>query len=630
MDNERRVNKIHGILVEDSRVPELIKKVDEATPTVVVDSLPLENIKHNVIYAVKKVAPIYKIWLYGQSFNPLTSVADDPQLQEMASILVANGWTSEELNNVQLIMLGLFLPVDINVDGTILQNIVDSTGFTLKLGEGGTYIVNKKFSTIDETYTYLFSPEHAVDYAAADLQPAVETVQTLLKSKGFTWSNDPIEGIGIQAVVDENSTVSYEYYIYNGQQWVNLEGVKVVNELPSPGVGGVLYAVQSVDYYTSIFGTKMPTLTTDNTATWDSTQESLFDANNRTLDEKNAYSILSQFGFAVAQNAGIGGSTSGNDVINNQYLNDSYSFSLTVHGVKIAYDFETLLDLGNYLFDEQYIDDLLKLQADTPEEQEATRTLLTQYISTLKEMGFQFSTSALSSSQIGLVAENKFKYYLWDGSEYIEVEKNKTVFKSLGSGENLSNLTFTEKEFDNLYNGGSLIVDKDDVDITTYRVVKTGVANKEYSVCLSCASVVNMTNDVQYGDTKTGLSTLIYIRRKTNGTINITVYDYNNFGNIWSQFVFGGNNWNPLLPNLGDYKFYYDIYLGNINEIYDVVNTSLIYCSLAFPATLAVSGNFAPFGDVITKDNRNYARIYAKEKPTSNFNVIMEVIACQS
>ena len=330
MNNERRVNKIHGILVEDSRVPELIKKVDEATPTVVVDSLPLENIKTNAIYAVKKVTPIYKIWLYGQSFNPLTSMDDDTQLQEMAAILVANGWTSEELNYTNLIMLCLFLPIDINVSGTILQNIVDSTGFTLKFGSEGIYVVNKKFSTIDETYTYLFSPEHAVDYAAADLQPAVEEVQTLLKSKGFTWGNDPIEGIGVQAIVDENSTVSYEYYIYNGQQWVNLEGVKVVNELPSPGIGGVLYAVQSVDYYTSIFGTKMPTLTTDNTATWNSTQESLFDANNRTLDEKNAYSILSQFGFAVAQNAGIGGSTSGNDVINNQYLNDSYSFSLAM------------------------------------------------------------------------------------------------------------------------------------------------------------------------------------------------------------------------------------------------------------------------------------------------------------
>ena len=611
-----------------------MKKLAGGGAAVVVDKLPEKDIKPNTIYAVKKIAPIYKIWLYGQSFNPLTSMDDDPQRQEMAAILVANGWTSEELNYVNLIMLCLFLPIDINVSGTILQNIVDSTGFTLKLASEDTYIVNKKFSTIDETYTYLFSPEHAVDYAAADLQPAVEEVQTLLKSKGFTWGNDPIEGIGVQAAVDENLLVSYEYYIYNGQQWVNLEGVKIVNELPSLGVGGVLYAVQSVDYYTSIFGTKMPTLTTDNMNTWVSTQESLFDANNRTLDEKNDYASLAAYGFAVAQNAGIGGSTSGNDVINNQYLNDSYSFSLTVEGIKIAYDFETLSDLQTYLFSEQYIDDVIELTTSglslTEEVIKLLTSTMTSSVSTLKEMGFQFSTSALSSSQIGLVAENKFKYYLWDGSEYIEIGKNKTVFKSLGSGENLSNLTFTEKEFDNLYNGGSLIVDKDDVDITTYRVVKTGVSNKEYSVCLSCTSVVNMTNDVQYGEDKTGLSTLIYLRRKTNGTINITVYDYNNFGNIWSQFVFGGGSWNPLTPSLGDYKFYYDIYLGNRNEIYDVVNTSLIYCSLAFPATLAVSGNFAPFGDVITKDNRNYARIYAKEKPTSNFDVIVEVIACQS
>lgn len=610
-----------------------MKKLAGGGAAVVVDKLPEKDIKPNTIYAVKKAIPIYKIWLYGQSFNPLTSVDDDSQFQEMAAILAANGWTSEELDSVDLIMLGLFLPIDINLSDTILQNIVDSTGFTLKFGEGDTYIVNKKFSTIDETYTYLFSPEHAVAYAAIGIQPAVEALQTLLKSKGFTWSNDPIEGIGIQAIVDENSTVSYEYYIYNGQQWVNLEGVKIVNELPSPGIGGVLYAVQSVDYYTSIFGTKMPTLTTDNTATWDSTQESLFDANNRTLDEKNDYATLAKYGFAVAQN--VQNSVDlGDFIVNNQYVNNSYSFSLESANVKIAYDFETLSDLQTYLLSEQYINDVVKLITSGSSLTEEVIKLLTSSftssVSTLKEMGFQFSTSALSSSQIGLVAENKFKYYLWDGSEYIEIGKENAIYKNLAVQEDLSDLTFTGKEFDNLYNGASLVVDWEDHDITTYRVVKTGVSNKEYSVCLSCASVVNMTNDVQYGDTKTGLSTFIYIRRKTNGTINITVYDYNNFGNIWSQFVFGGNNWNPLLPNLGDYKFYYDIYLGDINDIYDVVNTSLIYCSLAFPATLAVSGNFAPFGDVITKDNRNYARIYAKEKPASDFNVIMEVIACQS
>ena len=150
-----------------------MKKLAGGGAAVVVDKLPEKDIKPNTIYAVKKIAPIYKIWLYGQSFNPLTSMDDDPQRQEMAAILVANGWTSEELNYVNLIMLCLFLPIDINVSGTILQNIVDSTGFTLKLASEDTYIVNKKFSTIDETYTYLFSPEHAVDYAAADLQPAV-------------------------------------------------------------------------------------------------------------------------------------------------------------------------------------------------------------------------------------------------------------------------------------------------------------------------------------------------------------------------------------------------------------------------------------------------------------------------
>lgn len=611
-----------------------MKKLAGGGAAVVVDKLPEKDIKPNTIYAVKKVAPIYKIWLYGQSFNPLTSADDETQFQEMAAILVANGWTSEELNYVRLIMLCLFLPVDINVDYTILQNIVDSTGFTLKFGEGDTYIVNKKFSTIDETYTYLFSPEHAVAYAAADLQPAVETVQTLLKSKGFTWGNDPIEGIGIQAVVDENSTVSYEYYIYNGQQWINLEGVKIVNELPSPGVGGVLYAVQSVDYYTSIFGTKMPTLTTDNTATWDSTQESLFDSNNRTLDEKNDYAYLAKYGFAVAQN--VKNSVDlGDFIVNNQYVNNSYSFSLESANVKIAYDFETLSDLQTYLLSEQYINDVVKLITSGSSLTEEVIKLLTSSftssVSTLKEMGFQFSTSALSSSQIGLVAENKFKYYLWDGSEYIEVGKEKTVYKNLEVQNNLSDLTFTGKEFDNLYNGASLVVDWEDHDITTYRVVKTGVSNKEYSVCLSCVSVVDVTNDATHGYNKNGESVLIYIRRKTNGTINTTVYNYNNFGNIFSVTVHPGNRyWAPLTTSLGDYKFYYNIPLDILkNNIYGVMNNALIYCSIVFPSAQAVSGNFAPFGDTIADSGHNSVRIYAKEIPAASFDVIVEVIPCQ-
>ena len=604
-----------------------MKKLAGGGAAVVVDKLPEKDIKPNTIYAVKKIAPIYKIWLYGQSFNPLTSMDDDPQRQEMAAILVANGWTSEELNYVNLIMLCLFLPIDINVSGTILQNIVDSTGFTLKLASEDTYIVNKKFSTIDETYTYLFSPEHAVDYAAADLQPAVEEVQTLLKSKGFTWGNDPIEGIGVQAIVDENSTVSYEYYIYNGQQWVNLEGVKVVNELPSPGIGGVLYAVQSVDYYTSIFGTKMPTLTTDNMNTWVSTQESLFTTNNRTQDEKDAYSILSQFGFAVAQNAGIDGSTSGNDVINNQYLNDSYSFSLTVEGIKIAYDFETLLDLGNYLFDEQYIDDLTELQGGTPEEQEETRTLLTQSISTLKEMGFKFSTSALSSSQIGLVAENKFKYYLWNGSEYIEVG-NKVIIKEVNSLSKPANDFITSTEFDKWYDSDSLIFLYNDEYIYVNIVSKKESSSKARNIKIQF-------NETRYYSTSSSSSSFSIVNhywdisKGIDNSITISELAYDNLGcarfrsispNEWSNFILAGT----------DYKWAAKILISDLPI--PLGSSEYIYVSVAFSLWDAASGNFAPFGETFNtadEQDQTYIRLYAKTKPTKTVFITYEVIPCQ-
>lgn len=607
-----------------------MKKLAGGGAAVVVDKLPEKDIKPNTIYAVKKVTPIYKIWLYGQSFNPLTSMDDDTQLQEMAAILVANGWTSEELNYTNLIMLGLFLPTDINVSSTILQNIVDSTGFTLKFGFEGIYIVNKNFSTIDETYTYLFSPEHAVDYAAEDMQEEMEAAQTLLKSKGFTWSNDPIEGIGVQAIVDENSTVSYEYYIYNGQQWVNLEGVKVVNELPSPGIGGVLYAVQSVDYYTSIFGTKMPTLTTDNMSTWVSTQESLFDANNRTLDEKNDYASLAAYGFAVAQNVKISVDL-GNFIVNNQYVNNSYSFSLESANVKIAYDFETLSDLQTYLFSEQYIDDVIELTTSglslTEEVIKLLTSTMTSSVSTLKEMGFQFSTSALSSSQIGLVAENKFKYYLWNGSEYIEVG-NKVIIKEVNSLSKPANDFITSTEFDKWYDSDSLIFLYNDEYIYVNIVSKKESSSKARNIKIQF-------NETRYYSTSSSSSSFSIVNhywdisKGIDNSITISELAYDNLGcarfrsispNEWSNFILAGT----------DYKWAAKILISDLPI--PLGSSEYIYVSVAFSLWDAASGNFAPFGETFNtadEQDQTYIRLYAKTKPTKTVFITYEVIPCQ-
>nr|DAT71144.1 MAG TPA: hypothetical protein [Caudoviricetes sp.] len=600
-----------------------MKKLAGGGAAVVVDKLPEKDIKPNTIYAVKKVTPIYKIWLYGQSFNPLTSVTDDPQLQEMAAILVANGWTSEEVDGAVLIMLGLFVPIDINVDGMILQNIVDSTGFTLKFRFGDTYIVNKKFSTIDETYTYLFSPEHAVTYAAVDMQEQIEAAQTLLKSKGFTWSNDPIEGLGVQAVVDENLTVSYEYYIYNGQQWINLEGVKVVNELPSSGVGGVLYAVQSVDYYTSIFGTKMLTLTDANTNTWISTQESLFDANNRTLDEKEAYTTLAQLGFAVVEgiqnptNATYGAGIT----VYNTYSNNYYTFSFEKDDIKIAYDFETLLDLQDYLFSEQYVDDIVELQGGTSEEQEKIKTALNKYVSTVKEMGFQCSDSTLSSSQIGLTVKDRFKYYLWNGTEYVETG-NKVIIKEVNSLSKPANDFITSTEFDEWYDSDSLIFLYNDEYIYVNIVSKKESSSKARNIKIQF-------NETLYS-TSSSFSIVNHywdITKAVNNIITISELAYDNLGCVrveriipseWSNFILAGT----------DYKWAAKIPISNLPI--PLRSPEYIYVSVAFSLSDAVSGNFAPFGETfVDTDNQTCIRLYAKIKPITVISITYEVIPCQ-
>ena len=458
------------------------------------------------------------------------------------------------------------------------------------------------------------------------MQAEIEAAQTLLKSKGFTWSNEPIEGLGVQAVVDENSTVSYEYYIYNGQQWVNLEGVKVVNELPSPGVGGVLYAVQSVDYYTSIFGTKMPTLTDANTNTWISTQESLFDANNRTQDEKEAYTTLAQLGFAVVEgiqnptNATYGAGIT----VYNTYSNNHYTFSFEKDDIKIAYDFETLLDLQDYLFSEQYVDDIVELQGGTSEEQEKIKTALNKYVSTVKEMGFQCSDSTLSSSQIGLTVKDRFKYYLWNGTEYVETG-NKVIIKEVNSLSKPANDFITSTEFYEWYDSDSLIFLYNDEYIYVNIVSKEEFSSNARNIKIQFNETPYLTSSSfsivnHYWNITKGINDIITISELAYDNLGCARFDMIS-SSQWSNFILAGT----------DYKWAVKIPISGLPI--PLQSPERIYVSVAFSLSDAVSGNFAPFGetfsDTSTSPNQICIRLYAKTKPTTTIFVNYEVIPCQ-
>lgn len=241
MDNERRVNKIHGILVEDSRVPELIKKVEEATPTVVVDSLPLENIKTNAIYAVKKID--YYTSFYGLHISPLTSMSD-VNTNVLADLMRKNGWESGEITEAlfgAILMMGL-LPENLtkisNFKGHFINEYSDNL-FKLK-----TYIADagvnfdKSFEKLDDLYQYLFSDEYA--QSAGLFTQNFTNTQAKLREHNFVWSEQALPDYQLGVVF----TPVYEYYIYNGEEWKNVDGqivVKQINTLPTTMETGIKF-----------------------------------------------------------------------------------------------------------------------------------------------------------------------------------------------------------------------------------------------------------------------------------------------------------------------------------------------------------------------------------------------------
>lgn len=62
MEDTRRINKLHGILLEDVRVQGLVEQASKGGFEVV-DELPTENIKERTIYSVKKNRLLYiNLW----------------------------------------------------------------------------------------------------------------------------------------------------------------------------------------------------------------------------------------------------------------------------------------------------------------------------------------------------------------------------------------------------------------------------------------------------------------------------------------------------------------------------------------------------------------------------------------
>lgn len=202
--------------------------------TVVVDSLPTENIKPNVIYAVKKID--YYTSFYGLHISPLTSMSD-VNTSVLADLMQQNGWKSGEITEqlFQGILIMGMLPQNLsklgNLEGQFINEYNDNL-FKLKILTTGTITIDnpidKSFEKLDDLYQYLFSDEYANTIGELFVQLFTST-QTKLREHNFVWSEQALPDYQLGVVF----TPTYEYYIYNGEEWKNVDDQIVVKQINS-------------------------------------------------------------------------------------------------------------------------------------------------------------------------------------------------------------------------------------------------------------------------------------------------------------------------------------------------------------------------------------------------------------
>ena len=214
-------------IVDIKKIQKLIGS--EGGAAIVVDSLPTSP-QPNVIYAVKKLD--YYTSFYGLHISSLTSMSD-VNTSVLADLMRQNGWKSGEITEALfggILMMGL-LPENLtkisNFEGHFINEYADNL-FKLR-----TYIADaglefdKSFEKLDDLYQYLFSEEYA--QSAGLFTQNFTNTQTKLREHNFIWSEQALPDYQLGVVF----TPAYEYYIYNGEEWKNVDDQIVVKQINS-------------------------------------------------------------------------------------------------------------------------------------------------------------------------------------------------------------------------------------------------------------------------------------------------------------------------------------------------------------------------------------------------------------
>lgn len=405
IDNAEAINEVIKVLAENG-----VK---------IVDKLPETNIKSTVIYGVKKEKVNYNPYLsiFGTRIPFINSI--ELGEQNMPIILESlNGHVrAEDAETIMMFLVSYgFGPIDMSVNDITVQNMFNANLqqfiYYLNLSGENIEIGPKYFNTIEGLTKYLLEDgfvddlNSIVEGAGADISQVVQ----MMKGYGYKYSTTPLSEDEFGAIYEKEVIgETYDYYIYNGKEWVSVNDIKVVKSLPSENIEvNKIYSLQQDSYesYTSVFGTRLPVFTDANYETNITNLEQIL--NNRELNAVSSLArTLALLGFFPIEK-------NNNDKLVKQCFDTNRS--QFYHSIFNKY-FNTLEDMSNYLLNGEFLNSF-----ETNEEKE----IMNNTISSLKSAGFKYSIEELSDEEFGVVYKKNsttYKYFIYSGEKWIELGK---------------------------------------------------------------------------------------------------------------------------------------------------------------------------------------------------------------
>ena len=386
----------------------------------------------------------------------------------------------------------------------------------------------------------------------------------------------------------------------------------VVDKLPEKDIKpNTIYAVKKYDYYTSIYGTKMPTFTLENKDTWSKTAVEICSAKGLTKEEIQALGMAADtFGFAVSDYLVH---DNGIDYISKNIF-DSGLFvwecarnqtGMTQDQFSIKRSFNTVVELYEYLLSENFVKDVDEADSEAGD----LSLFASGVVDTLKSLNFKYQTTPLTADEIGVVFETTYEYYIYNGEKWINLgTDNKPVITKNVDWNNgnpipqLEALTFTTVEFDSLKNNAELEI----ICNMSNKPLFTMYANK------TLLTDSDVAGGIEYEITVVGAFSTKRCRMmltNKNGKIEVDIVEPTNVTSSYttipvSAWTEGGS---------GVYKH------SAFTNVGDVETQSRVI--VMFGKNDAESGNFSPYVDTVDGG----LTIYAKEKPTTDVSIHVEV-----